>query len=213
MVQRGTPLIGPDNKMKKKDTATTREEWLTRALDEFRQWFRARSLTLPEKIRVSVGFPSTRALSNRNRAVGQCWSDSSKDGAVEIFVSPVLGDAARALDVLIHELCHAVAPKAGHKGDFRKAAKKMGLAGKMTATVASPELAARLNALLPSLGDYPHAELAPISGLKKQSTRLQKAVCAGCGYTIRVTQKWIDFGLPTCTPCGCLFEIQETEEG
>lgn len=192
--------------------AMNREEWLSRATKEFRPWFRAQSLSLPEKIRASVGFPSSKGLSNSKRRVGECWRDiASKDGTIEIFISPTIGDPLRACDVLIHELCHAaVFPAHGHKSEFTKAAKAMGLTGKMSATIASPALVERLNALLPDLGPFPHAELAPLSGVtKKQSTRLLKAECSGCGYTIRVTQKWIDFGLPTCTPCGCLFEVCE----
>lgn len=34
----------------------------------------------------------------------------------------------------------------------------------------------------------------------KPGSRLLKVECA-CGYTCRITQKWLDIGLPTC-PCG-----------
>jgi hypothetical protein len=33
-----------------------------------------------------------------------------------------------------------------------------------------------------------------------------KALCLGCGYTIRLTKKWADMGLPTC-PCGDEMEM------
>lgn len=188
--------------------ARNREEWLERAVEAFRPWFSAAGFALPERIRVSIGFPSRNALSNRNRAIGQCWSpETSRSGHVEIFISPVLEDPSRVCDVLVHELCHAATPGAGHKGRFAKAARALGLAGQLTATNASPELAQRLNAVLPTLGPMPHAALDPLTlAAKKQPTRLLKAQCSGCGYTIRVTQKWIDAGLPTCTTCGCLFE-------
>lgn len=39
------------------------------------------------------------------------------------------------------------------------------------------------------------------AGSPKQSTRLIKAACGDCGYTIRVTQKWLEQGNPGC-PCG-----------
>lgn len=32
----------------------------------------------------------------------------------------------------------------------------------------------------------------------KQTTRLRKAVCADCGYTVRVTSKWLEIGPPGC---------------
>lgn len=35
----------------------------------------------------------------------------------------------------------------------------------------------------------------------KQTTRMRKAECATCGYTIRVSRAWIAVGMPSC-PCG-----------
>ncbi len=35
-----------------------------------------------------------------------------------------------------------------------------------------------------------------------QTTRLLKVACEDCGYTARVTQKWIDIGLPHCPTHG-----------
>jgi hypothetical protein len=93
----------------------------------------------------------------------------------------------------------------GHKGPFRKIAKKMGLEGKMTATHPGAELAEHLNALCVKIGPYPHASLDR-SQAKKQSTRMLKLECAGCGYTVRTTAKWIEAGMPTC-PCGTEMEV------
>ncbi len=38
---------------------------------------------------------------------------------------------------------------------------------------------------------------------EKQSTRLKKVYCRHCGYTARVTQKWLDLGVPACPTRGC----------
>lgn len=51
--------------------------------------------------------------------------------------------------------------------------------------------------------DKPEGEQPPVLRIysregKKQATRLLKAVCPECGYTIRVTQKWASQGLPVC---------------
>jgi hypothetical protein len=156
-----------------------------------------------ELVRVSVGFPSRRGLSARNRVIGQCWAAAaSTEGRHEIFVSPLIGTSLEAAAVLAHELVHsAVGVAAGHRGPFRKVALAMGLEGKMTATVAGPKLTDRLNALIAKLGEYPHAAMNPkLSGIKKEGTRLLKAGCPECGYVVRVTRKWADVGLPTC-PC------------
>jgi hypothetical protein len=81
----------------------------------------------------------------------------------------------------------------------------VGLVGPMKATVAGPALTLKLRALLREVGDYPHAGLKLGEGIKKQSTRLIKAECPSCGYLIRLTQRWIAVGLPTC-PCGSKME-------
>jgi hypothetical protein len=46
-------------------------------------------------------------------------------------------------------------------------------------------------------GDKPII-LRPDDRPKKQSTRMLKAECLECGYTIRLTKKWADVGLPSC---------------
>lgn len=201
-----------------KQLHSTREQWLLAATALFRDWFTDAGHSLPPLIRVSTGFPSRNALSNRNRAIGQCWPlEASSDGSVHIFISPVIADPLRVSDVLIHELCHAADNgKSGHKGEFKRIALSMGLVGKMTCTEASPELVRRLDvAVGKQLGEYPHAALDPkLSPVKKQTTRLLKALCGDseCGYTIRVTQKWIDdAGLPVC-PCGERFVQEESEK-
>ena len=68
----------------------------------------------------------------------------------------------------------------------------------MRSTQAGTQLTTRLNALCEELGPYPHAPLdANAPDRKKQSTRLLKCGCRMCGYTIRITQKWVkNVGLP-----------------
>ncbi len=191
----------------------TREQWLLVAANEMREWFKsADGATVPDTIRISCGFPSgTRSASAKSKTIGQCWNaECSADKHHEIFISPVLSDSARVLDVLLHELCHAALPTGtGHKGPFKRLAESLGLTGKMTATTATPELVERLNALIGSIGKYPHAKLNPVgAGTKKQTTRLVKIACPACDYTARTTAKWIETGLPTCC-CGESFEVCE----
>jgi hypothetical protein len=183
----------------------TREEWLLKAIEIFRPDF-DRVKALPPKIRVSCSWPSKAALSKKRR-IGETWDcAASEDGCFEVFISPCLSESPRVLDVLIHELCHcAVGIEAQHGKPFKDVATAMGLTGRMTATVASDDLLARLNDTIAELGEYPHAELsAGTNGDKKQSTRMLKLECPCCGYVIRTTQKWLDSGVPTC-PCGAEF--------
>lgn len=190
----------------------TREEWLHELTERLRPAFDAIGQPLPDKVRSSCGFPSHGALSTRRRVVGQCWyPEASTDGTTEVFVSPVQSDGLTVAETLAHELCHAACGKGhGHKGLFVEVARKIGFTAPWKSTPATPELKERLNALLP--GPYPHAELHPLPTEKKQSTRLVKIVCRGCGYTLRTTRKWLErAGLPIC-PCSAK-AMNEDEPG
>lgn len=187
-----------------KNTPTlVREAWLNRAIHSLDViCLGPAGLKLPRLVRAACGFPY-----GRSHAVGQCWHPSvSDDGATEVFISPELSDRIDVLHILLHELVHAcLENKSGHGKLFKTAATKVGLEGKMTATVPGIALKATLRHLAERLGVYPHN--AP----KKQGTRLLKVECPGCGYTARITGKWIDIGLPTC-PCGEEMKCEEQNE-
>jgi hypothetical protein len=189
-----------------------REQWLLHALDRMRPWYEPFGGVPP--VRVACGLPSVGAFSVKKRRVGECWNPAaSADGVSEIFVSPTVADSVEVLGILAHEIVHAVVGcKHGHKGPFRRAALGIGLRGKMTATVPGDELAERLHALVGVLGAYPHATLDR-SMRKKQGTRMLKVECPDCGYTCRVTRKWLDSsGTPTC-PCGVRMIEVDAETG
>jgi len=178
----------------------TREQWLNLLSTRY-LWplIEQHDGEVRDNVRMSVGFPG--GSGTRRTAVGQCWyPDSSSDKSFEVFVSPILS-VYDAVHTLLHELVHAsVGPGHGHKGPFRKLAKAVGLAGKMTATVPGDELKAKINGWLEELPAYPHAQLLPgMGGGTKQTTRLIKCQCSECGYTVRTTSKWIDLGgAPIC---------------
>ena len=179
----------------------TREEWLNSALAALRPWFKDRAnATIPLDARVSVGFPGGGSARKR---IGECWARRmSKDNVNEIFISPVLQDPARMLDVLVHEIVHAVDDCAsGHKGEFKRIAKDVGLEGKMTATHAGDDLKAELARIIALLPPLTHGAL-DLSTRKKQPTRLVKLECDGCGMILRTTAKWLEqTGEPDCA-CG-----------
>lgn len=201
---------------------STREAWLGDAVERLRAGlFADANGSLPvgissevPTVRVSVGFPGGRG--SKHKAIGQYWKGLAvADGVPQVFISPVIDDAVRALDILCHELVHACVPEDGHGAKFKKIALAIGLTGKMTATVAGPALTMRLNALVGDLGAYPHSRIDVGSGLKKQGTRLNKVACKDCGYTVRVTRKWLEVGAPICPCNGEAMAIQEDggEEG
>jgi len=47
-------------------------------------------------------------------------------------------------------------------------------------------------------GEGGEAEAPASTRPPKQSARLKKCACGECGYTVRVTQKWLDIGPPHC---------------
>jgi len=186
----------------------TREEWLVAAVEEFRAVFAAQAVPIPAKVRVSCGFPST---AKRSGAIGECWADTaSADKSMEIMVSPVLSDTYRVIDVLVHELCHTTAGAMNHGVAFRKVADAMHLIPSALkgykATSAGPAFKKAFGPIIDGLGEYPHAELS-MSTRKVQATRMLKAVCPSCGYTIRLTAKWAAQGLPTCHKDGATFTL------
>ncbi len=142
-----------------------------------------------KKYRVSCGFPiGFRGSRNGKVAIGQAFDPSiSADGTAEVFINPILDNPADVVAVLAHELIHVFAGiECGHKGEFKRIARQIGLVGALTATVAGEELAAKIADITAALGTYPHAKIDPQSR-KKQGTRLLKLECGACGWTARLS--------------------------
>lgn len=171
-----------------------REVWLDQAMHFVRRHFAANDYTVPEHVRVGVGWPSRGALSEKKRTIGQAWTNEcSADNVHEIIISLWLDDPIKVLGVLIHEVIHVtVGVEHGHKKPFTDCMKEVGLCGKATATEETPELVEQLKVWVKELGQYPHAKLDGLKKEKKQSTRLLKMECGACGCVIRTTQKWVD---------------------
>lgn len=184
-----------------------REAWLIEAAGELTAAiFEPAGFRVPGNIRISCGWP--KGARGGKTIGGQCWTPkASADGTFEIFILPMFDNPVKVLGILIHELCHTVAGiEAGHGKGFRKVALAVGLTGKMTSTEPGEQLIKQLKLISNDLGQYPHAVLNPNEGTtKKQGTRLIKVVCPDCDYTVRITKKWIESGLPTC-PCGTEME-------
>ncbi len=145
---------------------TTREGWLVDAIGHLStEFFTGRGHKVPAKLQVSCGW-----VKGGKDAIGQCWSpDASADETTQMYVSPTEANPVRVLDILLHEMIHAVVgTKEGHKGPFKTLAKDFGLAGKMTVTYTEPgsALEALLKDIATKVGPYPHAAMT-----KKDSAR------------------------------------------
>jgi len=208
--------------------STTRESWLESAINTFRPWFETIGHPLPHKSHVSVGF-SYGSRAENGKILGSTWSTkASEDGINHVFISPEIGDTFDVLETLLHELIHVVDDnKSGHRGEFAKMAKELGLTRPWTYTPSSPAVGAELLTIAASLGEYPHGALHPRgvpakvdpatgtvlteggggklnSGPPKQVTYMRKLTCTDTehcpcgGYTVRTTAKWLEIGNPSC---------------
>src|SRR5215472_15899614 len=173
-----------------------RQRWLEAAVEALRARFTDAGYAIPEKVRVSIGWPKRAASCG---AIGECWAtEASSDRHAELFISPQLTDAARIVDVLAHELDQArVGTKAGHGKAFKQCALAIGLVGTMRATTAGPEFSAWAEALFKRIGPYPAGFL---TDTPKQGTRMLKCDCSSCGYTVRITRKWLTLAGPPICP-------------
>lgn len=186
-------------------THANREAWLHAFTDAARPHFAVASRPLPDTLRIGVGWTSGGARA-ASKVIGECYHPAAaSDGVRSIIISTGAGlpDAEAVAAVLTHELAHAALDAGvGHKRPFVDLVRALGLEGKATATVAGDVWRAWAAPALEALGPYPHSTLtAGETGKKKQGTRMLKAACE-CGYTVRLTRKWADAGLPICGACG-----------
>lgn len=142
-----------------------------------------------KRYRVSCGFPiGYRGSRTGKVTIGQAFDPSiSADGTAEVFINPILDKPMQVVAVLAHELIHVFAGiECGHKGEFKRIARDIGLVGKLTETVAGEELEAKIVEIVAALGAYPHGKIDP-NMRKKQGTRLLKLFCGNCEWTARVS--------------------------
>ena len=190
-----------------------REAWLTEASETLTEHITLQSGLKPSPVKVSCGWPSTRALSLKKKTIGECWHHSIiEQEDSHIFISPSLSDPIEVLGVLLHELGHAALPSGtGHKAPFKQFASEVGLQGKPTATIVSEDssdpLRIYLDRLASKLGEYPHQSID--KSLKpKQSTRLRLYECL-CPIKLRVAKDDLH---ASCQDCESDF-IQQVKEG
>ena len=183
----------------------TREQWLVLGMQELTsKVFQVENIEVPTDIKVSCGFPLTGGKNSRKQTIGNCFSRSASENKInEIFISPVLSESERVLDVLSHEMIHAIDDcQSGHKGAFRKMAKAIGLEGKMTSTSAGEKLTEKLKEIISRIGNYPHGEVST-NVAKKQTTRNIKVACDNCGFSYRTSRKNIEnMENNICNGCG-----------
>lgn len=183
---------------------SVRIEWLERAYSMLRD---ALLPEAPGEVTISFGFPSKNARRGKNQRLGE-YAPILKDckaGPGIVSLNPAIFDnPSRVLDVLLHEMIHATRPDDGHRGQFGKLARRVGLVGKLTATTAGPELQVSLDTMLDQLPPMPTGYGDINAGRKKQSTRMLKYECPGCGQIVRAATDCLNI---TCEDCGVHYEL------
>jgi hypothetical protein len=157
----------------------TREAWLNHVAQCMAPMFARLEAPLPAQLRIAIGFTSS---GRRSRNIGECWDNQcSDDRHFEIFVRPDLSESRDLMPmqlaaILAHELVHAaVGVAAGHRKEFRRVARGIGLAGPMTATSAGPEFDKAMRPILEEAGPLPHGRLQPATGASSHSSRRSAA--------------------------------------
>jgi hypothetical protein len=192
----------------------TREEWLENAIKALTPLFDDIENAVVPPLRISIGWPHKGKPTTR----GQCFkAEVAKDGVSQIFISPWVEEPVVILGVILHEMIHGIDNcDSGHRGNFIRLARAVGLEPKWTSANPSLELLAKLVKIEADLGEWPHSILDLTARAAdqpaKQSTRMLKVVCSVDGvdgYKVRMTRKWLDeLGAPDC-PC----HHEQMEEG
>ena len=167
-----------------------REQWLQHAAEAIRRALP--DVRIPD-VQVSCSWPGGGSPAKR---IGECWpTKASQAGINEIFISPKLEDPVKVVQVLTHELAHAVDDCTnGHKAGFVKIGRAMGMTGKPTSMEPDISWATEVvNELLRTCGAFPHRTVDKSkNGVKKQTARMIKCECGECGAVWRMAQKHID---------------------
>jgi hypothetical protein len=182
-------------------TLSTREDWLRACLTRVTAGWPVGS-DLPENTRISLGFPQKAHGRGAGRVVEHYRPEDSEGGMFEIFVSPTIGDGLEAAKAVATEAARIATGRAP------------------TATEVGA-LHARARAVIEKMPAYPHSAIKrgtagkggdPVDGpVKGPGSRLLKTSCETCGYTARITRRWLRFAVPVC-PVKAVHGVMRVEE-
>ncbi len=137
-------------------------EWLSNATDMLREDFKQIRETFPDEIHITVDYPSTEVSYSWLGQYQETFEMPERGNLsvitemtqYHIFVNPTV-DGLLSLEILVHELVHAVAgAEAGHGEHFREVAAAIGV--RMFCCVGAKKvLLRRLRDIQEILGAYP----------------------------------------------------------
>lgn len=176
------------------------EEWYRRAVEFYRADLEAAAKKEIPPFHISSGF--TVAGGRDTKVAGQCFPEAaSADGLHHIFLNPRYVEPIDLINTVIHEVIHAtVGNDHGHGAGFSRVAARCGMVKPWKATRWGDIGRAKAEAVCAALGKFPRAAFVA-KGIKKQPSRLLKAICPECGYVVRLSKVWAEMGLPFCGVC------------
>lgn len=181
-------------------TQALREVWLVKAANAMRASWRDVGVLVPADVRVTCGFPGGGSPRKR---IGECWPRERSAAKInEVFINPVLSDTFKVLDVLGHELLHAVDDcESQHRAVFTRNSKLVGYTGGKHSKVESERAKLLIDIITRQLGPYPHKEVLIERKARNEKHGLHKLEC-GCGNVAYMTAKKIEeYGFPVCSNC------------
>tara|TARA_R110002051_G_scaffold94181_1_gene163910 strand:+ start:1373 stop:1978 length:606 start_codon:yes stop_codon:yes gene_type:complete len=178
-----------------KTSNLSRENYLIQTADIMRKsLFSPKGYKVP-KVELSISWATSGNRGKHGKTGGQCFAKRLHENNInQIIISPAYSGSTikgtlRILDILAHELVHAVDDlKSGHKKAFKDCATAIGLIGKMQSTEASKELNGWLRKnIVDKLGKFPHGKVS-LPDDKKQTTRNIKVACDSCDFSFRTSK-------------------------
>lgn len=200
----------------KTETKLNREAWLNKATDLINNHYAKKGYSLDDirsNIQMSCGYSPNSRVGSKNATLGvHIDPRASATGKHEIFLNPIMSDSLKVIDVLAHELVHAIQthlyPKdTEHGRAFVKICKAVDMTGskKFAQAKASEDFKKDLKNIISKIGDYPHGAINLNAKRKKQTTRMIKLECH-CGYIARSSGgAIITYGLPS--HCGIEMQV------
>jgi len=152
-------------------------------------------------IKVSCGFPPNTRVGTKFTTLGVCINPkASASGNHEIYINPVTSESVKVIDILIHELTHAMTntqfpnAKQSHGKEFKMVSKGIQMDGnkKFKYACANPDLIKKIESWVKELGEYPHDKITLKGNRKKQTTRNLKVECQSCLWSFRTSNQNIN---------------------
>lgn len=177
-----------------------REQWLSEAVVKIEERvFLEHDPTwrMPDRWAVTCGWAKGQSAG----AVGVCVDPiCSEAGVTELFITPTLSSSMLVLQVLSHEMIHAIAGiEEKHGGKFAEMCDALGFVGNYKQAIPGKETECfrELETILETLGPYPHAAMILKKKPVKPSNWIRLVSRHDEKYTLVISTKSIErFGVP-----------------